>query len=196
MKYSEVAYTVKEIHFEVGRFSVVGDLLLPHGDGQHPVIILVWGSGHAGRHRIEKPSELTTTFLKAGYAVFIEDKPGSGASTGEFSEDHLLSERAGILSKEVELMKNLPEIRSQQVGVCGLSQAGYVMPLAMQSGAKYDFMVAVSCPAEDSVDQAAYLIRQQLLCDGYPPDTARQAEEYYIQREHTQDYQNYLTAAN
>jgi pimeloyl-ACP methyl ester carboxylesterase len=179
----------------VDRFSVVGDLLLPPGDTMHPAIILVWGSGQAGRHRIEKPSEIITTFLKGGYAVFIEDKPGSGASTGKFSEDHLLSERAIILAKEVDLLKNRPEICSHQVGVYGTSQAGYVMALAMRSETKYNFMVAVSCPAAASIEQSAYLIKRQLGCEGYPPGTARQAEEYFIQRERARDYQTYLEAA-
>jgi hypothetical protein len=91
----QIPCRVQEIKIMVRQFSVVGDLLLPVMGTKHPVIIVVWGDGEAGRHTVGKPSKLIRSFIESGYAVFLEDKPGFGASTGEFSKGGGLRQDGG-----------------------------------------------------------------------------------------------------
>jgi dipeptidyl aminopeptidase/acylaminoacyl peptidase len=121
----------EEIRFQVGRFTVVSELVLPGIVQTYPVIVYFWGSGPTDRKSFLKSSLLLKTLLKAGFAVFVNDKPGSRESRGEFSAGRLLHERAMILTHEIELLKKHPAIDSQRIGVFGGSQAGYVMPLAI-----------------------------------------------------------------
>ncbi len=193
--YYRMPCRVQEIRFTEGRFSVVGDLLLPLSGVTHSVVVLVWGDGEAGRHTVGKPSSLIGAFIESGYAVFLEDKPGFGASKGAFSSDSLLHERAMILTKEVAILREHAAIRPNRVGVYGHSQGGYVMALAMACGCRFDFVIAISCPAMSGVSQSAYLVRQQILCEGLSKEVAREAESAYVKREHAQDYPTYLRAA-
>jgi pimeloyl-ACP methyl ester carboxylesterase len=194
-QYYQLPCRVHEIKFTRNQFSVVGDLLLPLTGTKHPLCIFVWGDGEAGRHMVGKPSKLVSIFLHCGYAVFLEDKPGFGASKGEFTSDYVLHERAMLLAKETAILRTQVDINPHRVGVYGHSQGGYAMALAMESGCLFDFVIAISCPAMDGVSQSAYLIAKQMLCEGYSPETAQNAQLYYIQRESAQDYLTYLEAA-
>jgi pimeloyl-ACP methyl ester carboxylesterase len=194
-EYCETPYRRQELSFPASRFQIAGDLILPVEGENYPLIVFVWGSGPAGRHLIGKPSQLLSRFMASRYAIFIADKPGTGSSTGEFSSEHLLSERATILTAELEALRNHPEINAQQVGVYGSSQAAYVIAMAIGQGANIDFVLAVSCPAQDSVEQSAYLVAQQLLCEDCPKDEAEMAQRCYIQRDRAQSYAEYLEAA-
>jgi pimeloyl-ACP methyl ester carboxylesterase len=165
--YYQIPCHVQEIKFTVQQFSVVGDLLLPWVGANHPLVILVWGDGEAGRHMVSRPSKLLSSFIACGYAVFLEDKPGFGASRGEFSSDYLLHERAMILAQEAAILREQASIDPHRVGVYGHSQGGYVIALAMESGCKFNFMIAISCPAMNGVSQSAYLTGKQILCEGF-----------------------------
>jgi pimeloyl-ACP methyl ester carboxylesterase len=193
--YAEALYLVDEVVIETGHFHVMGDLIIPAEGERHPIIVFVWGSGPAGREDVPRPSQLLTMLLKSGFGVFFEDKPGTGASTGEFTPRRLLREQAGILSAEISYLRGLPGLEHSAIGAYGSSQASYVVGLALDGGVKIDFLVAVSFPATDSVEQSAYLVEQQLLCEGYRREEAALARTYFIQRERAETYQEYLEAA-
>ena len=193
--YSVVPHVVEEITLEAGRFHVVGDLILPAEGERHPVVVFVWGSGPAGRQDVPRPSRLLTMLLKSGFGVFLEDKPGTGDSTGEFMPRQLLRERAEIFAAEIAHVRSLRGLESSAIGVYGSSQASYVVGLALDGGVKIDFLVAVSFPTTDSVEQSAYLVEQQLLCEGYGENEAAAARTYFIQRERACTYPAYLEAA-
>jgi pimeloyl-ACP methyl ester carboxylesterase len=119
-------------------------------------------------------------FLRAGYAVFSWDKPGTGESTGEFVDGAwIITDRASILVDAVEFLKEHPAIDPERIGMWGISQAGAVMPLALTMTDDIAFMIVVSGPGVDSIDQTAYLIGQQLLCQGYSEEEAKLAEQSY-----------------
>lgn len=192
---SETEFRTQKISFKADQFTVVGDLLLPKGGKQHPAIVYVWGSGPTNRALHIKESELLKIFVKAGFAVYINDKPGSGESTGEFTEGKLLHERAMIVAKEIEVLKDHPAVNPKKIGLFGSSQAGYVMPLATTMTPDVTFMVALSCPAMNSLEQSAFLVEQHLLCEGYTPEEADKASQYYVQRGKAQNYEDYVEAA-
>ena len=53
------------------------------------------------------------------------------------------------------------------------------------------FMIVVSGPAMHSIDQTAYLIGQQLLCQGYSEKQAKRAQECFSGLAHAITYQEY-----
>jgi len=193
--YSEIPHTVEEITVTVDRFSVVGDLILPVGSGDHPVLILVWGSGPMTRGVLPRPSAQVTRLLDAGFGVFIQDKPGFGASTGELSPDRVVEERTQVLLAELNAIRSHASVDASFVGVYGVSQAGYVLGMAIAAGAPIDFMITAACATNDGVSQSGYLIEKQLLCAGYPAEEAARIRRTYGQRVHAETYAEYLEAA-
>ena len=73
--------STQEITFASGDFELVGDLVLPGGEGPYPAVIAVHGSGPQTRNSIPSYWELRETLLENGFALFSWDKPGSGEST-------------------------------------------------------------------------------------------------------------------
>ena len=73
---------VEEITFQSGEYTLVGDLRTPAGTGPFPVILFVHGSDDADRTLFGYYLPVMERMLRAGYAVFSWDKPGTGQSTG------------------------------------------------------------------------------------------------------------------
>jgi pimeloyl-ACP methyl ester carboxylesterase len=133
--------------------------------------------------------------LQAGYACFSYDKPGCGRSTGKFDEKRLRYERAGILLDAVTFLRSHPAVDPKQIGLWGISQAGYVMPLALRESDDIAFMIAVGCAAEDGIEQSAYLVGQQVKCAGHPDSVAVHMEGLFSQVCKAQTYADYAIAA-
>jgi pimeloyl-ACP methyl ester carboxylesterase len=188
-------YDREEIRFTSGRFQLVGDLLTPPHGGPHPAIVYVWGSGPTNRQAHIERSRTLKIFLEKGFAVFLYDKPGSGQSTGEFANGRLFDESAAILIDAIGLLKRHEAIDPEAIGLYGSSQASYVMAVALRRTSDVAFMIAWSCPMENSIQQSAYLVRNYVLCDGGSREDAEAAEKAYLRRGRARSYAEYLAAA-
>jgi pimeloyl-ACP methyl ester carboxylesterase len=165
---------VEEITFQSGSFKVVGDLRLPGGIGPFPVVLFVHGDGPMDRLGSGYYLPVMDRMLRAGYATFAWDKPGTGESTGELSPGKVQSQRAQILLDAIAVMKTRPEIHPGRIGLWGGSQAGYVMPRALAESRDIAFMICISCPAMSSYDQMAAQVTALALCKGVPEEQADQ----------------------
>jgi pimeloyl-ACP methyl ester carboxylesterase len=183
---------VEEIRFRSGKFRLVGDLRMPVGEGPHPAIIMVHGSGNANRSGAVPFSPLIEIFLRNGYALFSWDKPGSGESTGEFSDE--LTQRAEILVNGINVLTKHQSIDPDRIGLWGISQAGWVMPLAIEQAENVAFMIVVSGGAEDSIEQMAYQIGQKVACGGGSAEEVELVEQYWSQRAKATAYEEYREA--
>jgi len=149
---------VEEIIFQSGEFTLVGDLRTPAGTGPFPVVLFVHGSGDADRTMFGMYLPIMERMLRAGYAVFSWDKPGYGESTGQLRDARVLHQRAQIVLDAIEVMKERPDIDPGRIGLWGISQAGYVMPLVLSQSENVAFMICVSCGSMSGHDEAAYQI--------------------------------------
>ena len=120
--------TTIEVGFTAGEFELVGDLVLPGGDGPHPAVILVSGSGPQTRTSIPDYATLKRKLSDAGFAVFSWDKPGSGESKGEVL--FAIGQGAEILVAGIAHLRTRADIDPTRIGLWGLSQAGWIMPHA------------------------------------------------------------------
>jgi dienelactone hydrolase len=161
------------ITFKSAQFEIMGDLQLPEGGGPHPAVIVVHGSGKGTRKYYRMMRE---RFISAGYATLIWDKPGFGESKGQYTEGKVLSERAGILLKAIATLKGHSAIDPDRIGVWGVSQAGYVIPLALREGADIAFAIFVGAAGENGIQQTAYFVGQQMICEGATEEHGAEAD--------------------
>lgn len=189
---------VEEIQFRSGKFRVAGDLRIPLGNGPHPAIIMVHGDGPITRDGYPTTYQpAMEIFLRNGYAVFSWDKPGSGESTGEFNaqgEWDVLTKRAAILADGVKVLTEHPAIEPTRIGLWGISQAGWVMPKALELSDHVALMIVVSGGAEASAEQMAYLIGQKIACGGATTEQAALVEQYWAQSRNASSYDEYREA--
>jgi pimeloyl-ACP methyl ester carboxylesterase len=181
--------------FDSGPFHVVGELRLPEGAGPHPVVVFVHGDGPNNRTSGVTYPPIMERMLRAGYATFAWDKPGTGESTGRIDRRRLGAQRARIVLDAVALLKGRPDIDSDRIGLWGISQAGYVMPRVLVESEDVAFMIAVSCPGCPGVEQGAYLAAAQARCEGASDAEFAQLRQGLARIEYVTTYEQYLREA-
>lgn len=187
-----VAQATDEVTFQSGGFSVVGELTTPPGEGAHPVVVFVHGDGPASRRNYQISRERA---LRAGYATFVYDKPGSGDSAPAYDRSRLFEQRTQVLLAAVAMLKAHPAIDGGRIGLWGISQAGYVMPQAVARSGDIAFMIAVSCPGASSIDQSGFLLKAQCLCEGMTTAEAKAVEEHFAGLFAARTYAEYVSHA-
>jgi pimeloyl-ACP methyl ester carboxylesterase len=164
--------TYEDVSFSNGNIHLVGRLVSPSTIGKHPAIILVHGSGAENR---EYMLPWARFLVRRGMAILGYDKRGVGASTGDWSTASF-DDLAGDVLAAFEYLKSRTDIDGTQIGLLGVSQAGWIMPLAAVRAKDIAFLISISGagvpPAETTIDQA----RNEITMTGMP----RQAVDQII----------------
>ncbi|MDH4272902.1 MAG: alpha/beta fold hydrolase [Candidatus Aminicenantes bacterium] len=188
---SSPAWT-EEIPFRSGPFHVVGDLRKPEGQGPLPVILFVHGDGPNNRTAGGMYLPIMARMLRADFATFAWDKPGTGESTGRIDRSRLSEQRSQIVLDAIALLKKRADIDPRRIGLWGISQAGYVMPTVLSKSADVAFMIAVSCPGQAGIGQGIYLVTAQAVCGGLPKEDAAEVRALLSAVERARTYEDYV----
>jgi len=129
--------------------------------------------------------------LRAGYATFAWDKPGTGESTGTIHQSFLIQQRAQIILDAIEVLKTRGDIDPGQIGLIGASQAGYVMPHALSMSDDIAFMICVSCPGVPEDDQMAFQLTAFALCGSVPEGMADQKASLLAELDRARTFDTY-----
>ncbi len=133
----------QEIAFEWDAIELVGTLHLPAGPPPHPAILMLQGSGAADRDADGYFPPLRETFLRRGLAVFSFDKPGCGASTGDW-RDYALQGRIGQAFAALSALRDHVGLDPARIGVWGQSQGGWLVQIIAARLPNLPFAVANS----------------------------------------------------
>src|SRR5690349_8709153 len=79
------AFAQEDVAFRSGHNALKGVLVLPKTRGPHPAVAFVHGSGHLGRDDWTSHPALREHLARHGIASLCWDKPGVGASTGDWA---------------------------------------------------------------------------------------------------------------
>ena len=115
-----------------------------------PVGAVVFGHG-SGTQTKTSCRFLAEGFLSRGFATLCFDKRGVGQSTGQFIPLHpqnsiaVFEDLASDMAAGVEFLRSRPEIDRNRIGLAGVSQAGWIVPLAAQKS-NAAFMVLIVGP--------------------------------------------------
>ena len=159
-RWNDVRFTNRDVQ-------LTGTLIAPSTPGKHPAIVLVHGSG-AENHAYMLP--WARFLIRHGIAVLGYDKRGVGGSTGDWNVA-TYDDLAGDAVAAVEYLKTHRDIDPAQIGLLGISQAGWIMPLAALRSTDIAFLISISgagvTPAETTIDQA----RNEMTMTGMPAAT-------------------------
>ena len=119
---------------------LVGVLRLPHGDGPHPVVVLIPGLDSTK----EELGSTEATFLVRGLATFAIDGPGQGEAEYDLP---IRGDWAPVAETLWDTLGELPEIDRSRLGVWGVSLGGYYAPrVAAALGDRVAACVALAGP--------------------------------------------------
>jgi len=126
--------------FQSGDIELQGTLMLPDSIGAVRAIVFLHGSGPATR---EGARPYAKEFAELGIASLFFDKPGTGSSGGSWVTASL-DDLAGDAVAAVEYLRTVPEVDAERIGFWGVSQAGWVAPVAATRSSDVAFMILVS----------------------------------------------------
>jgi pimeloyl-ACP methyl ester carboxylesterase len=133
-------------------------------------MILVHGSGPATREQILPSARF---LVRHGMAILAYDKRGVGGSSGDWRTASF-EDLASDVVAAFEYLKTRSDIDHAHIGLLGVSQAGWVMPLAAVRAKDIAFLISVSGAAipaaETTMDQA----RNEMTARGMRPQTVDQ----------------------
>jgi dienelactone hydrolase len=150
------------VTFTSGDVALSGTLMLPAAASPVAGIVLFHGSGPEPRNL-----EMARWFAEQGVAALTYDKRGVGASTGDFRAVPFMDLHLDGLAG-VAFLKRRRDIDASRVGVWGLSQGGWLGPLAAARSADVAFVIAVSGPGVSPGEQMVFYYANQLRAEGVP----------------------------
>ncbi|GAA3197781.1 alpha/beta hydrolase family protein [Nonomuraea roseoviolacea] len=153
-----------------------GTVLSPaRGGGARPGIVLIHGAG-TGTPRTKLMGE-AVEFARRGLSVLVYDKRSVGYSLFERSYARLATDALGA----VAALRRQPGVDPAKVGVWGLSEGGWVAPMAAARSRDVAFVVLVGANSQQPLLQQAWAVHAGLraagvrgrLVDGTEPDLYR-----------------------
>jgi pimeloyl-ACP methyl ester carboxylesterase len=144
-------YTIEEVSYEnkKAKINLAGTLTIPEGEGKHPVVILISGSGPQDRDESilkHKPFwVLADYWTRNGFAVLRFDDRGVGASEGDHasatSADFATDVEAGI-----NFLRTHDRINAKKIGLAGHSEGGMIAPMVASKNKNVAFIVLLAGP--------------------------------------------------
>ena len=151
-------YSEQNVTFENGDVTLAGTLTLPAGDGPHPAVVLVTGSGPQDRDESLAPVSTLKPFrliadalARAGIAVLRYDDRGVGQSSGIF-EEATLDDFTADANAAIDYLLSRDEIDPQQIGLIGHSEGGMVASKLGAQDAGLAYIVTLAGPGVNGRD--------------------------------------------
>ncbi len=165
----------EEVSFQGKDVTLHGTVLVPEGDGKHPAIALVAGAGLGERDANRKLAE---EFANAGIVTLIYDKRTkdySAAPTGPRSFSLLADDAVAAVRK----LQTLSYVDPASVGLWGVSEGGWVVPLAATKSDDVAFIITLAGTGVSPSAQVGWSVGEALDYHGV---TARSIHRALVER--------------
>ena len=172
------AFRREEVVFANGDIVLAGELTLPEGDGPHPAVVLISGSGDQDRDSdiggFRLFAVLADHLAGAGVASLRFDDRGVGGSSGDGLQA-TLQVRAADVEAAVDVLRSRDGIDVGSIGLVGHSEGGIVAPVVANRADGVAFVVLLAAPA---VRGAEILAAQQVQLFEESGATAEEVEQF------------------
>jgi pimeloyl-ACP methyl ester carboxylesterase len=199
---TRIATRREEVRFKNGDVTLAGTLLLPAVKGGRPVPAVVFTHGGGAALR-EWFWGLGYLYAAHGIAVLAYDKRGVGDSSGNWREASF-TDLADDAVAAARFLQSRSEIDNKKIGFWGLSQGGWIAPLAAARFKDSAFAIALSggglSPAEQELFDTEYELQMAGMSQGEVKDalsfqalknrfmqTGEKWEEYEAARQQAKD---------
>lgn len=161
-------YRSESVTYPNGDITLAAELMLPLRPGPHPAAVIIQGSGPSDR-RNQWARAIAEELVKNGVTTLLTDKRGSGASGGDWMTAGF-EELADDALAGVRFLGKRAEVEARRIGLVGLSQGGWIAPVAAARGDSVAFVINISGAnvsyAEQSFHEMANTARQAGLSEG------------------------------
>jgi dienelactone hydrolase len=132
-----------------------GTVRAPRTPGRHAAMVFVSGSGNGSRTEFTPQADF---LAGAGVVTLAFDK----RTVGYNFRDRDFGLLADDALRMVEYLRTRPDVDPARVGVWGVSEGGWVVPIAAAKSPDVGFVVMVSSPNVSPLRQVAWALNEQL----------------------------------
>ncbi len=153
----------EDITINNGDVQLAATITYPNIEAEsYPLVVFVPGAGESTRQN--SFSEYISLLPYYGVATLVYDKRGCGESTGDMRKSNF-DDFASDVTAVVNSVKQLETIHA--VGLLGIDQASYIMPIAAQRLPDLSFIIMLSGSAMSLKAQELQACELRLRADGY-----------------------------
>ena len=157
------AFTYEDIAFRNGDILLSGRLTQPVTASPYPATVMIHGSGPVPRQEFQPLAEF---FASIGIAVLTYDKRGVGDSTGQWQSASYQALAEDALAG-VRYLQSRADINATEIGMWGISQGGWLVLLAASLSKDVKFIIPVSGPGVNPIEQEIWRVEHMLKADGF-----------------------------
>jgi len=174
--------SIKEVEFDSHGVKLSGSIVIPKNREVQSAVVFVHGSGKQTRNLY-----WARRFAAEGIAALVYDKRGAGRSGGEYEGDQSVSEKniELLTDDSIAALKTLRQnfkTRSMPIGLTGISQAGWIVPLAAKKSKLVDYIVLWSGPvckvSEEDIFSKYTSDRDEKVVPSYETALKSRTEKY------------------
>jgi len=164
----------EEVTFDSHGATLAGSIVYPANGELRAAVVFIHGSGKQSRNLA-----LAEQFAREGIAALVYDKRGAGKSGGEYEGNQNVSEKNLLLLADdavaaLRKLSSQPSLKAVPAGFAGISQAGWIAPLAAQKTDLAKFLVMWSGPVSKVSEEDIF---SKFTSDGDAAQTAPRYEE-------------------
>ncbi|MEM6805054.1 MAG: alpha/beta hydrolase [Bacteroidota bacterium] len=149
--------------FEYKDLKYQGAIELPNQEVRG-LIVLIPGHGPTDFIEGEEYKELRSFFKESGFAVCFWDKAGCGKSEGTYDHNQSIESSVEEAQAALTKLKALDVPGSTQMGLWGISRAGWICPLIIEKEPSIAFWISVS--GTDQFENSRYMLEANLRVEG------------------------------
>jgi pimeloyl-ACP methyl ester carboxylesterase len=159
-------YIEEDVTFKNGSVQLSGSLIIPSAKGPHPAVVLVHGSGPVTR---DFYGPIAYILARNGIASLSYDKRGIGKSTGHWLDQSFEDLAADVLTA-LDFLKTRKEIEPSKIGLWGISQGGWIVPLAAAQSKDVAFAILLSAAGVSPAEQTLMNTEAELRVQEVPEE--------------------------
>ncbi len=157
------------LSFEFEEVKLSGILNIPKDNKPKGIVLIVHGSGQTDALAQEWYLDIRETIVKSGYATYMWDKMGCGKSEGVFNYNQSVQNSASEVIAAINYLKKKEIPGSDEIGLWGISRAGWINPIVISQYKDIKFWISVS--GVDDKENFQYLFEENLKINGISKDT-------------------------
>ena len=174
----QIQQTHSILDFQFDGETLNGILSLPTGGNTKGIVLIVHGYGKTDAVAGDWYADVRSTINRAGYATYMWDKIGAGSSTGDFDINQPVEHSADEVIAAISMLRSQPIRGVNNIGLWGISRAGWINPLVIDKHKDIAFWISVS--GVDGLENFGYLLEQNLIIEGNAPQEANAITQEWL----------------
>lgn len=169
-------YTVEETSFKNDSLNLFADIYIPKVSNKKVGIALIQGSGNSDKTNLWSKA-FAETLAKNGYYVLLPDKRGCGKSEGSWKNSSFIDLSKDAIASVYHLKSMM---KLDAVGIMGLSQGGFIAPIAASRDTTIKFAINIVGAAVTLEEQIIHEVSNSAMEEGLKPNEIKEVLDLHV----------------